>query len=96
MFGANRPGGASTRGVGDWHDRLRPGVARRIAGYTKAWEAVSKRVPGAAPVLRPVAAAKAAVQGATPLSQNAYKVQIARTAVKRAILKAAGLLPENL
>jgi len=36
-------------------------------------------------------AAEAAVQGARPMSQNAYKVQIARTAVKRAILKAAGL-----
>jgi xanthine dehydrogenase YagS FAD-binding subunit len=34
------------------------------------------------------AAADAAVQGAKPLSQNAYKVQLARVAVKRAILKA--------
>ena len=36
------------------------------------------------------AAAEAAVQGAKPLSQNAYKVQLARVAVKRAILKAGG------
>jgi xanthine dehydrogenase YagS FAD-binding subunit len=36
-------------------------------------------------------AADAAVAGAKPMSQNAYKVQIARTAVKRAILKAAGM-----
>jgi xanthine dehydrogenase YagS FAD-binding subunit len=36
-------------------------------------------------------AADAAVQGAKPMTQNGYKVQIARTAVKRAILKAAGL-----
>jgi xanthine dehydrogenase YagS FAD-binding subunit len=36
------------------------------------------------------AAAAAALQNATPLSHNAYKVQLARTAVKRAILKAAG------
>ncbi len=35
------------------------------------------------------AAAKAAVAKATPLSRNAYKVQLARVAVKRAILKAA-------
>jgi len=35
------------------------------------------------------AAGEAAVQGAKPLSQNAYKVQLARVAVKRAILKAA-------
>lgn len=36
-------------------------------------------------------AADAAVAGARPMTQNAYKVQIARTAVKRAIMKAAGL-----
>jgi xanthine dehydrogenase YagS FAD-binding subunit len=35
------------------------------------------------------AAADAALQSATPLSHNAYKVQLARVAVKRAILKAA-------
>ena len=38
-----------------------------------------------------MAAADAAVGGAKPMSGNAYKVQIARTAVKRAIMKAAGL-----
>jgi len=37
------------------------------------------------------AAAEAALQGATPLSQNAYKIQVAKTAVKRAILRAAGM-----
>ena len=36
-------------------------------------------------------AADAAVAAARPMSGNAYKVQIARTAVKRAILKAAGI-----
>jgi xanthine dehydrogenase YagS FAD-binding subunit len=36
-------------------------------------------------------AANAAVTGATPMTQNAYKVQVARTAVKRAILRAAGM-----
>jgi xanthine dehydrogenase YagS FAD-binding subunit len=35
------------------------------------------------------AAANAAVSGAKPLGRNAYKVQLARVAVKRAILKAA-------
>jgi xanthine dehydrogenase YagS FAD-binding subunit len=35
-------------------------------------------------------AGKAAVAKATPLSKNAYKVQLARVAVKRAILAAAG------
>lgn len=37
------------------------------------------------------AAAKAAVSAAKPLSMNAYKVQIAQTAVKRALLAAAGV-----
>jgi xanthine dehydrogenase YagS FAD-binding subunit len=36
------------------------------------------------------AAAEAALRGATPLSQNAYKIQVAKTAVKRAILSAGG------
>jgi xanthine dehydrogenase YagS FAD-binding subunit len=38
-----------------------------------------------------MAAADAAIGGAKPMSGNAYKVQIARTAVKRAIMKAAGM-----
>lgn len=37
------------------------------------------------------AAADAALKGARPMSRNAYKVQVARTAVKRAILRAGGL-----
>jgi xanthine dehydrogenase YagS FAD-binding subunit len=37
------------------------------------------------------AAGKAAVAQATPLAHNGYKVQLARVAVKRAILLAAGL-----
>lgn len=36
------------------------------------------------------AAGKAAVKGAKPLSQNQYKIQLARVAVKRATLRAAG------
>lgn len=35
-------------------------------------------------------AAEAAVGGAKPLSQNTYKVQLAKTAVKRALLEASG------
>jgi xanthine dehydrogenase YagS FAD-binding subunit len=38
-----------------------------------------------------IAAADASVTGVKPMTQNAYKVQIARTAVKRAIMKAAGM-----
>ena len=37
------------------------------------------------------AAAEAALQGATPLSQNVYKIGVAKTAVKRAILRADGI-----
>lgn len=37
------------------------------------------------------AAAEAALRDARPLSQNAYKIQVAKTAVKRAILHAAGV-----
>ena len=36
-------------------------------------------------------AGKAAVANATPLSQNAYKVTLARVAVKRALMQAAGV-----
>src|SRR5581483_8798 len=36
------------------------------------------------------AAAEAAVSEAKPMNGNAYKVQIARTAVKRAVMRAAG------
>jgi xanthine dehydrogenase YagS FAD-binding subunit len=37
------------------------------------------------------AAAEAALRDARPLSQNGYKIQVAKTAVKRAILRAAGI-----
>ena len=35
-------------------------------------------------------AADVAVQGAQPLSRNGHKIQLARVAVRRAILRAAG------
>jgi xanthine dehydrogenase YagS FAD-binding subunit len=37
------------------------------------------------------AAGEAAVKAAKPLSRNGYKVQIAKTAVKRAIMMAGGM-----
>ena len=37
------------------------------------------------------AAADAALQGARPMSRNGYKVQVAKTAVKRAVLRAGGI-----
>jgi len=36
------------------------------------------------------AAGRAAAEGATPLSKNAYKVKLVEVAVKRAVLTAAG------
>jgi xanthine dehydrogenase YagS FAD-binding subunit len=36
-------------------------------------------------------AAEAALEGARPMRENAYKIQVAKTAVKRAILRAAGV-----
>jgi xanthine dehydrogenase YagS FAD-binding subunit len=52
-----------------------PEASRQLEGYTVS-EAVAEH------------AGKAAVSGATPLSMNRYKVQLARVAVKRAILEA--------
>jgi xanthine dehydrogenase YagS FAD-binding subunit len=42
------------------------------------------------------AAGEAAVKAAKPLSRNGYKVQITKTAVKRAVMRAAGLKPVEL
>ncbi len=53
-----------------------PEAAQAIAGKTITAETAE-------------AAGKAAVSGAQPLSQNAYKVALARVAVKRALLEAA-------
>ena len=69
--------------------------ARIVLGHVapKPWPAddAAKSLVGG--TLTEDAAAKAgdaAVQGATPLSHNGYKVQLARVAVKRALLAAAG------
>ena len=43
-----------------------------------------------------IAAGEAAVRAAKPLSRNGYKVQITKTAVKRAIMQIAGLKPVQL
>jgi hypothetical protein len=51
--GAYQSGEASVHAAGDWHDRLRPSAARRIADYTKACSLESHlpgRAIGAAPV----------------------------------------------
>jgi hypothetical protein len=41
----DRDDGASVRAVGDWHDRLRPGVVRRIHSYAKACS-LENHLPG--------------------------------------------------
>jgi hypothetical protein len=61
---AYRDDDASVRAVGDWHDRLRPGVVRRIHGYAKACSLENHlpgrpRTTGAPPV--PVAEAAEAI-----------------------------------
>jgi xanthine dehydrogenase YagS FAD-binding subunit len=58
-----------------------PWISREAADLLRGW-AVDERLAEAA--------GAAAVAEATPLSNNAYKVQLARAAVKRAILRAAG------
>jgi xanthine dehydrogenase YagS FAD-binding subunit len=68
--------------------------ARVVMGYVAPVPWLSpeaEQVLRGQPVNEDVAqkAAEAAVQNAKPLSGNAYKVQLARVAVKRAILKAA-------
>ena len=57
-----------------------PWVATQ-AGQWLAGKAITEESAGEA--------AKAALEGATPLSENGYKVQLARVAVKRALLEAA-------
>jgi xanthine dehydrogenase YagS FAD-binding subunit len=54
-------------------------------------EAVSVLLGRAVDEASAAAAGEAAVAGATPLSHNQYKVQLARVAVKRALLLAAGV-----
>ena len=73
----------------------RPGDTRVVLGHVAATPWLSRDASAALADAGSVdeAAAgkcgKAAVRGARPLSQNQYKVQLAQTAVKRAILAAA-------
>jgi xanthine dehydrogenase YagS FAD-binding subunit len=70
------------------------GSARIVLGHVAPtpWEATAageSLVGKTITVETAEAAGKAAVEGAQPLSHNAYKVTLARTAVKRALLSAA-------
>lgn len=71
----------------------RVGTARIVLGHVGPTPLVASRAAGSLngkSVSESIAeqAARAAVSGAKPLSQNGYKVQLARVAVKRAILAA--------
>jgi len=68
--------------------------ARIVLGHVAPtpWVAVEGQTAVAGRAVTQAVAAevgKAALEGATPLSQNRYKVQLARVAVKRALLMAA-------
>ncbi len=74
------------------------GVCRRASVVLGAAAPTPRRAQAAEAVLtghpvdpdRAAKAGKAAIEGATPLSSNAYKAPMLETLVKRAILKAAG------
>lgn len=59
-----------------------PWVSKR-AGQTLKGKSISVDVA--------MMAGDAAIEGATPLSRNKYKIQLARVAVKRAVLRAVGM-----
>lgn len=69
-------------------------VLGHVAPTPLVSEAAAKAIEGKE-VTEAVAAAagEAAVEGARPLSQNEYKVQLLKVAVKRAVLLAAGVKP---
>ena len=105
--GQERPLRGAVQGIARLADRLRHGRPRRWpatrSGRLASSWARSRRFPGDRRRPRPrwpasrstrqtaAAAAEAALRDARPLSQNAYKVQVAKTAVKRAILNAGGI-----
>lgn len=64
------------------HAAPMPHVASAAGGFLSGRELTSETV---------TAAADAAVEGARPMSGNRYKVQLARTAVRRALGQAAGM-----
>jgi xanthine dehydrogenase YagS FAD-binding subunit len=76
-------------------DGSKVGSARVVLGYVAPVPWISEEAEQAL-AGKPLdeesakAAAEAALKNATPLSQNAYKVQLAKVALKRAILKAGG------
>jgi hypothetical protein len=46
---AYRGDGASVKAAGDWHDRLRPGVVKRIREYTKGCDFTRHKITSATP-----------------------------------------------
>ena len=88
---------AARAGVGQPDDGRRQGLEAR-GSWSTAWrpipwrsEAAEKAIAGKAITMETAAAAgEAAIEGAKPLSMNAYKVGLTKTVVKRALLAAAG------
>jgi xanthine dehydrogenase YagS FAD-binding subunit len=72
------------------HARVVLGAVAPVPWRSPAAEAALKGKPLTAATA--AEAAEAAVKNAKPMTQNAYKVQVARTALQRAILQAGGLL----
>ena len=106
-----RPLRGSLQGVARLADRLRDRAAddERATGARRpasSWAPLhrfrgDRRRPKRRWPARPIneetaaAAAEAALRDARPLSQNAYKIQVAKTAVKRAILHAGGFTDQS-
>ena len=72
-----------------------------MSGVSAGWFPVVTPAPSrytsSPPRKAPAVAAPApSIAKATPLSRNGYKVQITKTAVKRAIMQIAGLKPVQL
>lgn len=79
-----------------WQDGARVREARVVLGHVApvprvAAQAAAELTGGPVTPERAAAAGAAAVAGAAPLRHNAYKVQLARVAVKRAAMLASGM-----
>jgi hypothetical protein len=72
---------ASNKLVGDWHDRQRPGVTKRVAAYAPGCDALGLTGPAAAEHAKPtVEAATTAEQSTAPVWLVAYLLGALRTA----------------
>ncbi len=89
----------ATASVAFAYDDEKVSAARVVLGHVAPtpWsvpDAAAKLEGSAVTEKHAAACGEAAIGGATPLSKNGYKLQLARTAVKRALLAAAGSTKE--